>query len=381
MGIIKLNSKINHDKYTDYVFDHFDIQNRDEVSVEIPINLGEAKNFDWSVGVILGGSGSGKSTILNKCGGQKQVNFSHEKALISNFEWLEPKEAALILGSMGLSSVPSWLKPFHALSNGEKYRATLAYLVSSSKDGEVILIDEYTSVVDRDVAKAMSFALQKYIRKHKKRIIVASCHYDILEWLMPDWTYSLLKGGVVERHDYLRRGRPEIKLQVSRVEYSAWEMFQSHHYLTQEANKACKFLLYEWDGRPVAIAAVINQGGAGRETAVAISRLVVLPDYQGMGMGSKVCEFTAAIFKDSGACAVYIKTVNPALGEYMSRSRNWKPTSMNGKIGRNDLGRGEFYSNRLSRPSYCYEYIGKHINGYSFLLKPIKEMRNSLTKL
>jgi ABC-type Mn2+/Zn2+ transport system ATPase subunit len=73
------------------------------------------------------------------------------------------------------------LRPFRLLSNGEQYRADLAYKVGKSKDGDVILIDEYTSVVDRDVAKAMSFALQKYIRHTNKKIILASCHTDILE--------------------------------------------------------------------------------------------------------------------------------------------------------------------------------------------------------
>ena len=77
-------------------------------------------------------------------------------------------------------------------------------LVSKAKEGEIIFVDEYTSVVDRNVAMAMSNALQKYIRKNKKRIILATCHYDIFEWLRPDWIYDLNKGGVLEKGDYLR---------------------------------------------------------------------------------------------------------------------------------------------------------------------------------
>ena len=242
---INLTHKINNDKYTEYIYEAFDIQNKEETSVCIDMDLKEAKNFDWNIGVILGGSGSGKTTILKKCGELKQPKFNQEKSLISNFDWLEPKDAALVLTSMGLSSIPTWLRPFNTLSNGEQYRATLAYLVASAKDGEVVLIDEYTSVVDRDVAKAMSFALQKYIRRENKRIIVASCHYDILEWLMPDWTCSPQKGGTLERCDYRRR--PEISLQVSRVEAEAWDFFKKHHYLTEDVNKSCKFLLFEWN--------------------------------------------------------------------------------------------------------------------------------------
>jgi GNAT superfamily N-acetyltransferase len=305
------------------------------------------------------------------------VNFSKEKSLISNFDWMSPEQASRVLTSIGLSSVPTWLRPFHLLSNGEQYRATLAYLVASAKDGEVILVDEYTSVVDRDVAKAMSFALQKYIRRENKRIILASCHYDILEWLMPDWTYSPQKGGVLERGDYLRQGRPKIELQVSRVEYGTWNLFKKHHYLTENVNKSCKFLLFEWKNNPVGIIALINQPNKnGRETAMGISRVVVLPDYQGLGLGVNICNFSSAILKHNGASNIYIKTVNPALGEYFSKSYKWKPTSMNGKRGNTDAKA----LNRKSRPSYCYEFIGEPISGYEELLKPINRYERNTTK-
>ena len=373
MANIELKTKILNDKYTDYVYESFDIQNREETSVTIPMNLGEAKNFDWNIGVILGSSGSGKTTILKKMGDVKIVNFDFEKPLISNFDWLEPKDAALVLTSMGLSSIPTWLRPFHTLSNGEQYRATLAYLVASANDGEVILIDEYTSVVDRDVAKAMSFALQKYIRRENKRIIVASCHYDILEWLMPNWTCSPQKGGALERCDYRRR--PKILLQVSRVESETWDFFKKHHYLTEDVNKSCKFLLFEWNNKPIGIVAIINQPRKGCSNGFAISRIVILPDFQGMGLGVKLSEFCGGLIKNqNGLC--FIKTVNPALGEYFNKSKLWRGTAMNNKIRHKSSSSSDTSAkNRLERASYCHEYIGESIGGYEELLLPINEMR------
>jgi len=381
MANIELKTKILNDKYTEYVYEAFDIQNREETSVSIPMNLGEAKNFDWNIGVILGGSGSGKTTILKKMGDVKKVIFDAEKSLISNFDWLEPKDAALVLTSMGLSSVPTWLRPFHALSNGEQYRATLAYLVAVAKDNEVILVDEYTSVVDRDVAKAMSFALQKYIRRENKRIILASCHYDILEWLLPDWTCSPQKGGALERCDYRRQFRPQIKLQVSRVEAKTWDFFKKHHYLTEEVNKSCKFLLFEWNEKPIGIVAIINQPGPNeRKYAMALSRIVIMPDFQGMGLGVKLSEFCGAIIRNQGGLC-FIKTVNPALGEYFNKSKLWRGTANNGKSRTIKEGTDKSARNRLERASYCHEYIGESINGYEDLLLPINEMRskNELT--
>jgi hypothetical protein len=376
MANIELKTKILNDKYTEYVYEAFDIQNREETSVSIPMNLGEAKNFDWNIGVILGGSGSGKTTILKKMGDVKKVIFDAEKSLISNFDWLEPKDAALVLTSMGLSSVPTWLRPFHALSNGEQYRATLAYLVAVAKDNEVILVDEYTSVVDRDVAKAMSFALQKYIRRENKRIILASCHYDILEWLLPDWTCSPQKGGALERCDYRRQFRPQIKLQVSRVEAKTWDFFKKHHYLTEEVNKSCKFLLFEWNEKPIGIVAIINQPGPNeRKYAMALSRTVILPDFQGMGLGVKLSEFCAAIIRNEGGLC-FTKTINPALGIYRNKSKLWRPTANNGKSRTIKKDTDKSAKNRLERASYCHEYIGESISGYEDLLLPINEMRS-----
>ena len=377
---IELKSKIKKDKYTQYVYDTLDVQESEESIVEVEFSLGEAKNFDWNIGVIYGGSGSGKSTILKRMGEIKEPIFDNEKPLISNFDWLEPKEASSLLTSIGLSSIPTWLRPFRTLSNGEQYRAKVAYLIGKAKDNEVVLIDEFTSVVDRDVAKAMSFSMQKYLRRNNKRVVVASCHHDIMEWLTPDWTCSPQKGGALERGHWLRQSRPNIELQVSRVESDTWDLFKKHHYLTENVNKSCKFLLFTWNEKPVGICAVINQPRKGCTNGFALSRTVVLPDFQGLGLGVKISEFCSAIFKGIGG-KVYTKTIHPALGEYRENSDNWRPTSMNGKVRHKSSKKSDTSAkNRLERPSYCHEYIGKPIIGYSELLKPIKEMRENKNK-
>jgi ABC-type lipoprotein export system ATPase subunit/GNAT superfamily N-acetyltransferase len=376
MGKIKLKSSIKNDDYTKYVYETFDIQNKEQTEVEILFDLSEAKNFDWNIAVIYGSSGSGKTSILKTMGDLSKSEFDKDKPLISNFNWLTPKDAALLLTSMGLSSVPTWLRPYNLLSNGEQYRAELAYKVGRAKDNEVILIDEYTSVVDRDVAKAMSFALQKYIRRTNKKIILASCHYDIMEWLMPDWICSPQKGGVLERGEWLRQGRPNIELQVSRVEAYTWNLFKKHHYLTEQANKSSIFLLFEWNKKPVGIVVCSRLPSGTVKNSYRLNRTVVLPDFQGMGIGSKISEFIASILSGK----VFTKTVNPALGEYRSNSEKWKATSKNMKLLKGQRKEnGENIWTTKTRPSYCYEYIGEKINGFEYLLLPIKKMRSNNT--
>jgi len=373
---ITLTSKIQNDKYTEYVYDAFDIQNREETSVTIPMDIDGLNSFEWNVGVIYGGSGSGKSTILKELGGIKTIEFDVDKPLISNFDWLEPEEASRVLTSIGLSSVPTWLRPFRLLSNGEQYRAYLAYLVASSKEGETILVDEYTSVVDRDVAKAMSLALQKYIRREKKKVILASCHFDIMEWVMPDWIYTPLKGGGLERPDYLRLGRPEISLQVSRVEPQTFDFFKKHHYLTESVNRTYIFLLFEWNNKPIGINVIGRHlGKNGGFKVFRESRIVVHPDYQGMGIGSKISEFCGGILKSIGG-KFYTKTINPALGIYRNvHTDSWKPTLFNGKVRINTNEHSDVYKTIKQRASYCHEYTGETIEGYEELLKPIGELR------
>lgn len=82
---------------------------------------------DFNIGLIVGNSGSGKTLLLEEhFGKEKQILWEKEKAIVSHFNSFE--ESCEKLFSVGLSSVPTLCKPFHVLSNGEKYRAHIARL-------------------------------------------------------------------------------------------------------------------------------------------------------------------------------------------------------------------------------------------------------------
>ena len=368
---IVLKSNVNRDKYTDYIQEHFDLAVSDVAEVRIPNNLNLSKlGNEWNIGVICGASGSGKSTILHSLGEIMEVEFDNNKPLISNFEPMTPQEASSILCAMGLASVPTWIRPYSSLSNGERYRAEVAKRISSNRGG-VILVDEYTSVVDRNVAKSMSNALQKYIRKEKKQIILATCHYDILEWLQPDWIYDLNKGGALEKGDCLRQ-RPQISLQVYRTTYDTWNIFKKHHYMTEEMNKSASCFVFSWGKQLVAFVGVLPQPSGYFDKAVRGTRTVVLPDFQGLGIGSRITDFIASIYKQAGY-RYFTKTVNPKLGEYRNHSEKWKTTSKNGRIIRPSVSK--LNKKQKLRASYCHEYVGEGLCGYEELIKPIEQMR------
>ena len=354
MKYIERTNKIINDKYTEYVYEAFDIQNKEETSVKIPINFAECKTFEWNIGVIYGGSGTGKTTLLKEFGNLTDDNFDEHKPLISNFDWLEPKEATFLLSAMGLASVPTWLRPYALLSNGEQYRASLAYKVGKASENDVILIDEFTSVVDRDVAKAMSNALQKYIRRTNKKIILASCHFDIMEWLLPDWTYSPLKGRLERASS--RRQRPQIELQVFRCRYETWNIFKQHHYLTEGLNKAAKCFVFMWNGKPIGFISVLPFPNGSFKNAFRISRLVLLPDFQGLGIGFKILNYISKLYTNENK-TMYIRTSNPALFLGMKKQDVWHEC---GNSGVDRRGQTMFSDGVKSfRTAYSFKYIGE----------------------
>ncbi|ALY07058.1 hemin importer ATP-binding subunit [Vibrio phage vB_VmeM-32] len=360
-------SKIHNDTYTQHVYDNFDIQTKDKIVFEIEFPKSRIKS-DWNIGLVLGGSGTGKSTILREFGEEIPIEFDDSKTLISNFSHLTEKEASEILSLSGLNSIPTWLKPFSVLSGGEKYRATMAMILSKCKENDTVVIDEFTSTVDRDVAKSMSYSVQKLIKKKNLRVVFAACHYDIFEWLMPDWSFNTLTG-VLENHEYLRRKRPEIELQVHRATYHTWKIFKQHHYLTHSLNKSAKIFVYTWNGKPVGLVAALQQPQAGdKRYAMSLSRTVILPDYQGLGLGPKISEYTAGMLMNISGGYVYARTIHPTLGNYRSNSPNWTPTSTNGKMTAED----KMSSNRLRRPAYSHRYVGPIVENCENLLHPIE---------
>lgn len=151
----------------------------------------DIEDKEWNVGLIVGGSGTGKSTIAKEIYGDGYFFYNEYKAqsVIDDMpEGKSIKEITMAFTSVGFSSPPSWLKPYAVLSNGEKMRCDLALCLL--KDDPVFVFDEFTSVVNRGVAKTASFAIQKAVRKKGRKFVAVSCHSDVIEWLQPDWIYN-----------------------------------------------------------------------------------------------------------------------------------------------------------------------------------------------
>ena len=184
-----------------------------EKTVELPI-----EDREWQIGLIVGPSGSGKTSIGNKIFKEPIYDlysgWDKDKPIV---DCIAPdgdfNTVTGMLSAVGLGDVPAWLRPFHVLSNGEKFRAGLARLACERPQHAVV--DEFTSVIDRQIAKVGAAAFSKTWRRGGGQIVLLSCHYDIIEWLQPDWVYDTAEARFYDR-DCLRQ-RPKLELQIYKV--------------------------------------------------------------------------------------------------------------------------------------------------------------------
>jgi ABC-type ATPase with predicted acetyltransferase domain len=154
---------------------------------EIPI-----ENLKWNIGVIVGRSGTGKTSIAKQCWPESYIRgFSYSKpCFLDDFApaELKVKDIEAALNATGFNTPPDWLKRYDFLSQGEKMRADVARALTLNQD--LVVFDEWTSVVDRTVAQIASLAISKQIRRRGKKFIAVTCHYDVIDWLEPDWVFS-----------------------------------------------------------------------------------------------------------------------------------------------------------------------------------------------
>ena len=278
------------------------------------------------------------------------------------------------------------------------------------------VVDEYSSVVDRTVARIGSAAVARTVRKHQLQFIAVTCHYDVLDWLSPDWVYDVSSGilsgagqaakskdlasngsaalpaanhepnkesrsdaaapvepgtsasarsfgsgcGSAQDEDWgcLRRWqRPNIEMEIVRTNRSAWQRFKPHHYLSGNLHPAAACYVGLVEDQPAAFTAVLPfphpTHSGWRE-----HRTVCLPDFQGVGIGNAMSEFIASLYKSTGK--PYTSTTShPAMIYHRAKSPLWRMTRKPGLTG----GSGKRFSMMrktaaIDRLTAGFAYIG-----------------------
>lgn len=311
---------------------------------------------EWNVGLIVGPSGCGKSTIARELFGDALFTgfeWSHDRSLVDDF----PKDVSIkditgVLSSVGFSSPPLWLRPYHVLSTGQKMRVDVARLLLQQP--ELAVMDEFTSVVDRTVAQIGSAAIAKTVRRKQQKFVAVSCHYDVIEWLQPDWVYE------PHQRRYLRRTierRPEIDLEIKRVHHGAWELFKQYHYLNRSHNNSARCFVAFYRGEPVAFLSMLPFPHPKAKNLYRVHRAVCLPDYQGVGIGSALITHLASAYNACGK-RTRLVTSAPALNAGYQRDLRWKMTRGSGLVSAQGKSTKLKYKNSNDRLTTSWEYIG-----------------------
>lgn len=281
---------------------------------------------DWKIGLIVGKSGSGKTTIAKQLFENSYITkfeYTNKSILDDMPNWCSVSDITNAFNSVGFSSPPSWLKPYSVLSNGEKMRCDLARAILEKN--EMIVFDEFTSVLDRNVAKIGSFAIQKAIRKSDKKFIAVGCHYDVEDWLMPDWVFNT---DTMTFHSFegQKKNRPKIKFNIYKAKNkSIWRMFAKHHYLSHTHNNAAHVYLATINNQIAGFLSVLHFPHPHVKNIKKVHRLVILPDYQGAGFGIKFLNEIGKIYKKQNY-RYSIVTSAPSLIYALKKSNKWITT-------------------------------------------------------
>lgn len=333
----------------------FDLQPTTESQVEIPYKIPDLNENEWNIGLIVGPSGSGKTTVAKKMFGElvdPNLEWPTEKSVIDAFpNELSIKDITQLLSSVGFSTPPAWLRPFHVLSNGEKFRTTVARLLAENTD--LVVVDEFTSVVDRTVAKIGSHAIARTVRKRNQKFVAVACHYDIEEWLQPDWIYQPHTGTFIWRSV---QPRPQIDLEIIRTDASAWTIFGPHHYLDKNIHRGARCFVALIEGNAAAFTAVLPLQHPKRKNSFRFSRTVVLPDFQGIGLGDILTSEVGSAYRFLGR-RISATLAHPALIRARLNNPNWVCTRQPQRtaFSPTDWQRA---SRATGRMTASFEYVG-----------------------
>ena len=245
-----------------------------------------------------------------------------------------------------------------------------AYLVSLADSiGTGAVLDEFLTSLPPATRAVVARRVGAYVRRERIRgLVLLSCHgEEIARELQPDVMFSAETGVEVDvdsvdpvltqsdtatwsPEDLIRR--PTIRLTRRKiaggdkgvkvdVKKAWWAEFSANHYLGGGGfNANCQAWVFFLGDRAVAFDSTIPQPGRCVQS-IRQHRLVVMPDFQGLGIGSAVTRYDAAkiittrrpktdVYDDPFTQRYHSSTYHTKLGKSRDASPLWRGTTLNG---------------------------------------------------
>lgn len=266
---------INSDEKADFITNIFGLKNDYENKI-FEIEEPDFKNILY----ITGESGSGKSVLLNEIYTETKVEIK-DKPL---YELVDGRfeESAMLLSKVGLSDATIYSLKYSQLSDSQKRRVEFLYMFL---ENDFIVIDEFLSTLDRKTAKSVSYMVGQLIRKANKKLVVATAHSDLKDFLMPDLIIDFKSfPSRFKQYTISEKNNPFDNVI---YEYANKEIYRDLplgdlHYKGKYTGGTKEYLLAKFEDEIIGVLVSTNRiGKKGRK----ISRVIVHPSYRGCGIG------------------------------------------------------------------------------------------------
>jgi len=341
----------------------------DDVKTFTVFNNVTVQYNDTDLIYVTGDSGSGKSSFLRlfaeheKQRGRRILNFDEIKPdsneVLIDSVGKDLNEATRILSIAGLSEAFLMLRRYKELSEGQKYRYKLAKMID--QDADVFLVDEFGATLDREMAKVLAYTFQKWARRNKKQLVIASTHTDLLEDFNPDILILKRVGEYTNVQYFDPKPRPfslirEMKIQKATIE--DYEQLEEFHYKGTRPAFVRQMYKLVWKHHIVAVivytAPFLRTVGRDklfpeyRDTkrlnreVLRISRVIVNPKFRGAGIAY---QFVRQCNKLTGARLIETLAVMAKYNPFFQKAGMTiggisKPTATQDKIMRILLQKG-----------------------------------------
>ena len=116
--------------------------------------------------------------------------------------------------------------------------------------------------------------------------------------------------------------RKQKQFEIRKCGRDEWKKFRKYHYLSSDIANACQcYGLYDNDNI-IGFIGVLHQPHPINTKLKRVSRLVILPDYQGIGLGTKFLEFIANYYIQQNYDFEIITTAKNLISS-LKKSNKW----------------------------------------------------------